>query len=62
MNYVSANYDLTKFEAYHGPITDRPAYVEGIWWTGDEELDWVAEYYDTGADGILEQTIPVKRW
>ncbi len=53
MNYVSANYDLTKFEAYHGPITDRPAYVEGIWWTGDEELDWVAEYYDTGADGIF---------
>ena len=53
MNYVTANYDLTKFEDYNGAITDRPAYSEGVWWTGDEDLDWVAEYYDTGADGIF---------
>ena len=38
---------------YNGAITDRPAYSEGIWWTGDEDLDWVAEYYDTGADGVF---------
>lgn len=53
LNYVNANYDVTKFEAFHGPVTERPAYVEGVWWTGDEELDWVAEYYDTGADGVF---------
>lgn len=53
MNYVTTNYELTKFEAYYGAITDRPAYTEGVWWTGDEDLDWVAEYYDTGADGIF---------
>ena len=53
LNYVTANYNLTKFEAYNGSITDRPAYNEGVWWTGDEDLDWVAEYYDTGADGIF---------
>jgi hypothetical protein len=53
LNYVNANYDVAKFEAFHGPVTERPAYVEGVWWTGDEELDWVAEYYDTGADGVF---------
>ena len=53
LNYVNANYDLTKFEEYNGLITDRPAYSAGVWWTGDEDLDWVAEYYDTGADGIF---------
>jgi len=53
LNYVTANYDLAKFEAYNGAITVRPAFTEGVWWTGDEDLDWVAEYYDTGADGIF---------
>ncbi len=53
LNYVNANYDVAKFEAFHGPVTERPAYVEGVWWTGDEEMDWVAEYYDTGADGVF---------
>ena len=53
LNYVNANYDLTKFEEYNGLLTDRPAYSAGVWWTGDEDLDWVAEYYDTGADGIF---------
>ena len=53
MNYVSTNYDVAKFEAYYGPVNKRPAYIQGVWWTGDEDLDWVAEYYDTGADGIF---------
>jgi hypothetical protein len=53
LNYVNANYDLTKFEEYNGVLTDRPAYSAGVWWTGDEDLDWVAEYNDTGADGIF---------
>ncbi len=53
LNYVNANYDVQKFETYYSPIETRPAYIAGVWWTGDEELDWVAEYYDTGADGIF---------
>ncbi|MDP2365456.1 MAG: hypothetical protein Q8M94_17015, partial [Ignavibacteria bacterium] len=53
LNYVNANYDLTKFEVYNGPVETRPAFTQGVWWTGDEDLDWVAEYYDTGADGIF---------
>jgi len=50
--YVQAHYDVAKFEAYYGPITQRPAYKAGVWWTGDEDMDWTAEFDDVGADGI----------
>ncbi|NWF49698.1 MAG: hypothetical protein HXY49_04075 [Ignavibacteriaceae bacterium] len=53
LNYISANYNLTNFEKVNGLITQRPAYIVGEWWTGDEDLDWVAEYYDTGDDGVF---------
>lgn len=53
MSYLQANYDLTKFEQVYGPVERRPAFVAGVWWTGDEDLDWVAEYNDTGADGVF---------
>ncbi len=52
--YVVANYDLARFEAAYGPLEELPAYLEGIWWTGDEDLDWVAEVHDTGGDGVFE--------
>jgi hypothetical protein len=52
MSYVAAHYDTTKFQRYYGRITDRPAYRAGRWWTGDEDMDWTAEYDDVGADGI----------
>ena len=51
--YVTAHYDMAKFEAFYGPLTQRPAYVAGVWWTGDEDMDWVAEFDDTGADGVF---------
>ena len=34
------------------PVADRPAYRAGSWWTGDEDMDWVAEFDDTGGDGV----------
>ncbi|ARA92837.1 hypothetical protein AWN76_006430 [Rhodothermaceae bacterium RA] len=52
--YVQAHYDLAAFEATYGPLEERPAYVAGVWWTGDEDMDWLAEFNDTGADGIFE--------
>lgn len=51
--YVQANYDMTIFEREFGPLEDRPAYVAGVWYTGDEDMDWLAEFHDTGADGIF---------
>ena len=52
-SFVTGNYDLAAFEAFYGPLTERPAYIAGVWWTGDEDMDWVAEFNDTGADGIF---------
>ncbi|MBK9304857.1 MAG: hypothetical protein IPM94_13540 [bacterium] len=50
--HVAANYDLARFEITYGPLVEMPAYVEGLWWTGDEDLDWVADNHDVGADGL----------
>lgn len=56
--YVAANYDTVKFQAAYGKITDRPAYKAGRWWTGDEDMDWVAELHDTGVDGVFNPDAP----
>ena len=53
LNYINTNYDVAKFETYYGPVKSMPAYIAGVWWTGDEDMDWVAEYFDTGADGVF---------
>jgi hypothetical protein len=42
-SYVQGNYDLARFETHYGPVEERPAYAPGVWWTGDEDMDWVAE-------------------
>lgn len=52
--YVEANYDLEQFELFFGALDQRPAFREGVWYTGDEDMDWVAEFNDTGADGVFE--------
>ena len=44
-------YNISLFEATYGKIEDRPAYKAGVWWTGDEDLDWVAALNDFGKDG-----------
>jgi hypothetical protein len=52
--YVQSHYDLAKFEAAYGPLANRPAYKAGRWWTGDEDLDWIADLHDVGADGVAD--------
>ena len=52
--WVYAHYDTTKFFATYGPLEIRPAYRAGHWWTGDEDMDWVADQDDVGADGIAD--------
>ena len=53
LNYVNTHYDVAKFEKFYGPVKNRPAYIVGEWWTGDEDMDWVKEFDDTGADGVF---------
>ncbi|MGE5315556.1 MAG: hypothetical protein ACM3Q4_12740 [Acidobacteriota bacterium] len=50
--YAQSHYDMAKFTLAYGPIENRPAYKAGVWWTGDEDMDWTAEFNDTGADGL----------
>lgn len=48
--YVETNYNMPLFEAWYGRLEDRPAYRAGVWWTGDEDLDWVG-FEDANGNG-----------
>jgi hypothetical protein len=54
LDYMAAHYDTARYVAAYGPIARRPAYRAGAWWTGDEDLDWLAEFNDLGADGVKD--------
>ncbi len=49
--YVLAHYAISEFERAYALLDSLPAFKTGRWWTGDEDLDWIAELHDTGADG-----------
>ena len=57
-SFVQANYNMEAFETFYGPLEERPAYAAGVWWTGDEDMDWLAEFSDTGADGVFTRGTP----
>lgn len=50
--YVEAHYDMFMFQKHIGTLETRPAYRFARWWTGDEDMDWIPELFDTGADGV----------
>jgi hypothetical protein len=54
LEYMQTHYDLARFELFYGELAKRPAYRAGVWWTGDEDLDWVEELNDFGGDGVPE--------
>ncbi len=54
LGYVAANYDRARFETAYGPVEESPAYRAGLWWSGDEDMDWTVEGHDVGADGLPE--------
>ncbi len=51
--YLYGHYDMEKFTRAIGTLETRPAYRAGRWWTGDEDMDWIPELCDTGADGVF---------
>ncbi|HUF08359.1 MAG TPA: hypothetical protein VMO47_03495 [Rhodothermales bacterium] len=51
---VNAAYNMVDFEAFNGPLDQRPAYLAGRWWTGDENLDWVG-FTDENGNGVWDQ-------
>jgi hypothetical protein len=52
--YIATRYNLQQFENEYGPLADRPAVRAGVWYTGDEDMDWSSPLQDTGADGLPE--------
>lgn len=50
--YVLGHYDLARFEAAYGPLENHAPFRIGQWWTGDEDMDWIPEFHDVGADGV----------
>ena len=53
-NYVAANYDANQFETFYGEsYQNRPAYDQEIWFTTDENLDWIG-YKDANENGIWD--------
>ncbi len=55
---VRARYDVVKYNAFFTDFKSRPAYRAARWWTGDEDLDWVAELHDVGEDGVAGTNDP----
>lgn len=51
-------YDTTRFRLLIGSPSHRPAVLAGEWWTGDEDMDWVALADDVGADGLAGTNDP----
>lgn len=53
-SYVSSNYNTAQFELFYGQSYDeRPAYKAGIWFTTDENLDWIG-FTDTNENGVWD--------
>lgn len=52
--YAESNYDMVRFEEFNGPLEERPAYHVGVWWTGDENMDWLG-YDDANGNGQFDQ-------
>ncbi|HUF10276.1 MAG TPA: hypothetical protein VMO47_13225, partial [Rhodothermales bacterium] len=59
--YVEANYNTEAFVIFNGDngetfdevLASRPAYRAGVWWTGDEDLDWVG-FEDKNGNGVVD--------
>lgn len=47
-------HNLADFERFFGSLETRPAYRAGVWWTGDEDLDWVA-FEDLDGNGVRDE-------
>ncbi|MEO1022954.1 MAG: T9SS type A sorting domain-containing protein [Bacteroidota bacterium] len=56
--YLDEQYDVALFEENVGIIDSLPAFRAGIWWTGDEDLDWVG-FSDVNENGTHDEGEPL---
>jgi hypothetical protein len=57
-SYVEANYNVDNFVEFYRGFEERPAFVAGRWWTGDEEMDWVG-FMDLNGNGEWDPEEPL---
>ena len=57
--YLNANYNMQRFSSKHVNLEEFPAYRNERWWTGDEDLDWIA-YEDFNKNGIKDANEPIE--
>ena len=58
ISYVEANYDRDLFESFYLPVEQMPVYQSGVWWTGDEDMDW-SIYKDLNGNGEWDRGEPI---
>ncbi len=52
--FLEANYNMELFQEKHIDLEEFPAYQVERWWTGDEDLDWVA-FDDINGNGTRDE-------
>jgi hypothetical protein len=57
--YLASNYNMNRFSQVHIDLEEFPAYRNERWWTGDEDLDWIA-YDDFNNNGLQDSDEPLK--
>tara|TARA_R110000868_G_scaffold235273_8_gene489097 strand:- start:1530 stop:3563 length:2034 start_codon:yes stop_codon:yes gene_type:complete len=56
--YLEANYNMELFRQNYIDLENFPAYQNERWWTGDEDLDWIA-YDDLNQNGQQDDDEPI---
>ncbi|GMQ81892.1 MAG: hypothetical protein BMS9Abin05_1329 [Rhodothermia bacterium] len=57
--YVASNYNVVNFESFYRGLEERPAFLDGRWWTGDEEMDWLG-FQDLNESGEWDAEEPLR--
>ncbi len=52
--FVESNYNLQNFNTFYLGLEERPAFIAGRWWTGDEDMDWVG-FRDDNENGEWDE-------
>lgn len=56
--YVTSNYNMVNFESFYRGLEERPAFLAGRWWTGDEDMDWLG-FQDLNGNGSWDVEEPL---
>ena len=60
ISYIQSTYDVQKFLTFYNyaSVDEIPAVQRGLWWTGEEDLDW-GGYDDVSGNGIWDDGEPL---